>query len=141
MKKISPRRLIASRINPYGPVQGAEEGAVTAEFAVALPAVTAVLALCLGAVATGTAQIQLEDTVRVAARAAARGDSEESIRQGADRSSRGASLNITRDGDTVTVQAQRQAPGVIGSITGWVLSAQATTTVEVAGGEEEGDHE
>ena len=37
----------------------AEHGAVTAEFAVVLPGVTLVLALCLGAVATGAAQVRL----------------------------------------------------------------------------------
>jgi len=46
----------------------AEHGAVTAEFAVVLPGVTLVLALCLGAVATGAAQVRLEDAARVAAR-------------------------------------------------------------------------
>ena len=35
----------------------AEEGVITAEFAVALPAVTVVLALCLGAASTGVAQL------------------------------------------------------------------------------------
>ena len=61
-----------------------ELGAVTAEFAVALPAVTAVLALCLGAASTGVAQVKLEESARAAARAAARGDSEAEIR-GAER--------------------------------------------------------
>jgi len=45
-----------------------ELGAVTAEFAVALPAVTAVLALCLGAASTGVAQVKLEESARAAAR-------------------------------------------------------------------------
>lgn len=36
----------------------AEEGVITAEFAVALPAVTVVLALCLGAASTGVAQLR-----------------------------------------------------------------------------------
>jgi len=44
-----------------------ELGAVTAEFAVALPAVTAVLALCLGAASTGVAQVKLEESARAAA--------------------------------------------------------------------------
>ena len=51
-----------------------DEGAVTAEFAVALPAVIAVLALCLSAAAVGIAQSRLEESSRVAARAFARGD-------------------------------------------------------------------
>jgi len=51
-----------------------DEGAVTAEFAVALPAVIAVLAICLSAAAVGIAQSRLEESSRVAARAFARGD-------------------------------------------------------------------
>ena len=47
-----------------------ELGSVTAEFAVALPAVTAVLALCLGAASTGVAQVKLEESARAAARRA-----------------------------------------------------------------------
>ena len=39
-----------------------DEGAVTAEFAVALPAVIAVLALCLSAAAVGIAQSRLEES-------------------------------------------------------------------------------
>ena len=50
-----------------------EEGVITAEFAVALPAVTVVLALCLGAASTGVAQLKVEESARTAARAAARG--------------------------------------------------------------------
>ena len=50
----------------------AEEGVITAEFAVALPAVTVVLALCLGAASTGVAQLKVEESARTAARAAAR---------------------------------------------------------------------
>ncbi len=48
----------------------AEEGVITAEFAVALPAVTVVLALCLGAASTGVAQLKVEESARTAARAA-----------------------------------------------------------------------
>ena len=64
----------------------AEEGVITAEFAVALPAVTVVLALCLGAASTGVAQLKVEESARTAARAAARGDSEvQPHRPGAER--------------------------------------------------------
>ena len=63
----------------------AEEGVITAEFAVALPAVTVVLALCLGAASTGIAQLKVEESARTAARAAARGDSEAQIRSSVSR--------------------------------------------------------
>lgn len=109
-----------------------ELGAVTAEFAVMLPAVTAVLALCLGAVSTGTAQVRLEETARVSARAAARGDSAERIRQIAASTDREATVSITRDSGTVHISAERKAPGMVGATTGWMLHAQATASIEGA---------
>ena len=104
--------------------------AVTAEFAVVLPGVTLVLALCLGAVATGAAQVRLEDAARVAARAAARGDTEASIHTAVSQTDRDAAVSIAREGNTVRVSAERKAPGVIGATTGWTLRAQATASVE-----------
>jgi hypothetical protein len=97
---------------------------------VVLPGVTLVLALCLGAVATGAAQVRLEDAARVAARAAARGDAEASIHAAVSQTDRDAAVSIAREGNTVRVSAERKAPGVIGATTGWTLRAQATASVE-----------
>ena len=47
---------------------------VTAELAVAIPAVVLVLAMCLAGVTAGIDQIRCVDAARVAARSAARGD-------------------------------------------------------------------
>jgi hypothetical protein len=47
---------------------------VTAEFAVALPAVLLCLALCLGAVQVAVQQVRLSDAAAVAARLLGRGD-------------------------------------------------------------------
>jgi hypothetical protein len=47
---------------------------VTAEFAVALPAVIVVLACCLGAVQVASQQVRLSDAAADAARTLARGD-------------------------------------------------------------------
>jgi hypothetical protein len=51
-----------------------ERGTVTAEFAVALPAVLLVLAACLGGLRLGADQLRLIDAAAVAARSAARGE-------------------------------------------------------------------
>ena len=126
----------------------AEEGVITAEFAVALPAVTVVLALCLGAASTGVAQLKVEESARTAARAAARGDSEAQIRSAVSRIDPAQSVQIsvspddaaaTGEGRTrqVHVRVSRPAPGVIGSATGWVLRADAHARVESGTGSEE----
>ena len=123
----------------------AEEGVITAEFAVALPAVTVVLALCLGAASTGIAQLKVEESARTAARAAARGDSEAQIRSAVSRIDPSQSVQISVSPDDVAamgegrarqvhVRVSRPAPGVIGSATGWVLRADAHARVEGNGG-------
>ncbi|WP_314682025.1 TadE family type IV pilus minor pilin [Rothia mucilaginosa] len=123
---------------------------ITAEFAVALPAVTVVLALCLGAASTGVAQLKVEESARTAARAAARGDSEAQIRSAVSRIDPVQSVQISVSPDDaaaaeegegrarqVHVRVSRPAPGVIGSATGWVLRADAHARVEGGGGSEE----
>lgn len=126
----------------------AEEGVITAEFAVALPAVTVVLALCLGAASTGVAQLKVEESARTAARAAARGDSEVQIRSAVSRIDPAQSVQISVSPDDVAaaeegrarqvhVRVSRPAPGVIGSATGWVLRADAHARVEGNGGTQE----
>lgn len=127
----------------------AEEGVITAEFAVALPAVTVVLALCLGAASTGVAQLKVEESARTAARAAARGDSEAQIRSAVSRIDPAQSVQISVSPDAVVTEAgrarevhvrvSRPAPGVIGSATGWVLRADAHARVE-SGGENEAEN-
>ena len=126
----------------------AEEGVITAEFAVALPAVTVVLALCLGAASTGVAQLKVEESARTAARAAARGDSEAQIRSAVSRIDPAQSVQISVSPDDVVVteagrarevhvRVSRPAPGVIGSATGWVLRADAHARIESGTGSEE----
>ncbi|MHC2186399.1 hypothetical protein ACVLV4_002057 [Rathayibacter agropyri] len=51
-----------------------EEGSATAELALVLPAVVAVLALCLGSVASAAQYVRLIDAAADGARSAARGD-------------------------------------------------------------------
>lgn len=126
----------------------AEEGVITAEFAVALPAVTVVLALCLGAASTGVAQLKVEESARTAARAAARGDSEAQIRSAVSRidSVQSVQISVSPDDAAVTeagrarevhVRVSRPAPGMIGSATGWVLRADAHARVEGGAGTQE----
>ena len=132
----------------------AEEGVITAEFAVALPAVTVVLALCLGAASTGVAQLKVEESARTAARAAARGDSEAQIRSAVSRIDPAQSVQISVSPNDATaaevgegrarqvhVRVSRPAPGVIGSATGWVLRADAHARVEGGAGSEESTRE
>ncbi|MEX3610419.1 TadE family type IV pilus minor pilin [Rothia sp. LK2588] len=115
-------------------VDSAERGAVTAEFAVALPAVVLVLALLLSSAACGIVQVRLEESARLAARAMARGDDPARVQAIAHEVSPEAVVQTgsraEATGNLATVTCSRPAPGVIGKATGWRLTATATAPVE-----------
>jgi hypothetical protein len=76
-----------------------EAGSVTAEFAVGLPAVVVVLALCLGGIQTVGQQLRLMDAAADAARLVARGDGEDAARGHVGRAVGAASFAVSTDGD------------------------------------------
>jgi hypothetical protein len=81
-----------------------ERGHVTAEAAVALPALVLALAAGLWAVAVVTAQLACVDAARAGARAAARGEPAEAVRQEVLRAAPShASASITRENDLAKV--------------------------------------
>ena len=151
LRRTRPAGKVGTEPAPSTPRKSpAEEGVITAEFAVALPAVTVVLALCLGAASTGVAQLKVEESARTAARAAARGDSEAQIRSAVSRIDPAQSVQISVSPNDATaaevgegrtrqvhVRVSRPVPGVIGSATGWVLRADAHARVEGGTGSEE----
>lgn len=57
----------------------AERGSVAAEFAVAMPAVVIVLAMCVGAVVSASTSVRVQDAAGEAARLSARGDAPEAV--------------------------------------------------------------
>ncbi|PZE85036.1 pilus assembly protein [Curtobacterium sp. MCBD17_032] len=89
-----------------GPAVG-ERGAVTAEFAVALPVVAVVLAVGVGGVAVVDAQGRLQAAAVTAARAIGRGDDAAGRR--ALRTAGAASVRVVRPSGLVCVHAARAA--------------------------------
>ncbi|WP_244259395.1 TadE family type IV pilus minor pilin [Rathayibacter sp. VKM Ac-2759] len=88
------------------------EGSATAEFAVVLPAVVVVLALCLGSVAASAQYVRLVDAAADGARSAARGD--EAARP-VHRVDAAASVGVAEDDGLVCVSVEaslRPLPGV-----------------------------
>jgi Flp pilus assembly protein TadG len=86
-----------------GPARDA--GMVTAELAVALPALVLVLALALGVLAVGTARLRCADAARAAVRLAARGESPDAVRTAAERIATGdVTVRVTGTGADVTVE-------------------------------------
>ena len=81
-----------------------ERGSVSAEFAVAMPAVILCLALCIGGVQAAAQQLHLIDAAAIAARALGRGDQ---VPAGAIPD--GARQQIERQGGLICVQVTTQS--------------------------------
>ncbi len=79
---------------------GGERGSVTAEFAVALPALVLVLAACLSGIAVTGQQLRLQDAAALAARTLARGSPPEPL---VARLLPGARVSSEADGDLACV--------------------------------------
>lgn len=111
---------------------GAEDGAVTAEFAVALPAVVLVLVAVLLVAMAGTAQLRVADAARAGARAAAAGESDARVEEVARRvGGEGLAVSVLRADPWVTVQVRAPVAG------GWFASGlsargEATAWLESA---------
>ncbi|MFJ6538495.1 TadE family type IV pilus minor pilin [Paenarthrobacter sp. NPDC091711] len=104
---------------------------MTAEFAVALPAVVLLLAFLLAGGAAGITQLRLEDAVRAGARALARGEDAGSV-DGIVKRLAGESVasSLTDDGEWVTVTVSSPVGGALGPMIPWTLKASASARAE-----------
>jgi Flp pilus assembly protein TadG len=110
---------------------GNAHGAVTAEFAVALPAVLLLLALLLAGASAGVTQLRLEEAARAGARALARGEDPSAV-QGIVRTLAGtsATASVAADGEWLSVTVADRVGGPLGATVPWTLTAKATTRSE-----------
>jgi Flp pilus assembly protein TadG len=119
---------------PGRPGPGNARGAVTAEFAVALPAVLLLLALLLAGAAAGATQLRLEEAALAGARALARGESPAAAEAIVSRlAGASATAALAADGEWVSVTVADRVAGPLGSTVPWTLTARATTRSETAG--------
>ncbi|GGB26656.1 hypothetical protein GCM10011492_16140 [Flexivirga endophytica] len=107
---------------------------VTAELAATIPALIFVLLVAVNAVMIGINQVRCVDAARVAARAAARGDSAAAVRQvGARAGPSGSTVLVAGGGEEVTVTVTAPVPGPFGWLVGGApLRSVVTTPVESA---------
>ena len=109
-------------------------GAVTAEFAVALPAVLLLLALLLAGSAAGVTQLRLEEAARAGARALARGQDAAAVDVIVRRlAGSSAASAVASDGGWLSVTVSGKVPGAVGSLLPWTLTARAWTRGETSG--------
>lgn len=101
-------------------------GAVTAEFAVALPAVVLLLGLLLTGAAAGLTQLRLEEAARAGARALARGEDPAGagaiVRKLAGDSARST---VVSNGAWLGITVSATVDGGAGSLVPWTLTATA----------------
>ena len=93
-----------------------DRGSVTAEFAVALPAIAIVLAACLASVQLVAHQVRLTDAAADAARALGRGESRAVAGAIADRVAGGASLAVSVDEPFVCATLTTPGAGLLAAI-------------------------
>lgn len=109
-------------------VARAERGSATAEFAVLIPAVCLVLALCLSALQLATSQLQVHDAAALAARTAGRGGDPTAV---VSTMIPGASIHSERRGNLLCVHVDT-ASAPIASLLGF--SKITATSCALAGG-------
>lgn len=107
---------------------------VTAELAATIPALIFVLLIAVNAVMIGINQVRCVDAARVAARAAARGDSASAVQEvGARAGPSGSTVAVAGGGAgaEVTVTVTAPVPGPFGWLVGGKpLQSEITTPVE-----------
>lgn len=110
-----------------------QRGSVTAEFAVVLPALTALLAVLLLAVAAGMLQVRLEEGAQAGARALARGESHAQVVATVTRlAGPETAVALADSGDFVTVSVNGRVKGVLAYLVPWTQTARATARREAA---------
>ncbi len=108
-----------------------QRGAVTAEVAVALPALVVLLALVLGTAHLGTVQLRLEEAARAGAREAMRGEGDASVRGTVERlAGQDASVEVTSGAGWTTVEVRSGVEGPVVGLLDLELSASASGKVE-----------
>ncbi|MHA7189068.1 TadE family type IV pilus minor pilin [Arthrobacter sp. MDT2-16] len=105
----------------------AQQGSVTAEVAVVLPALVLLLALLLGTAHVGTVQLRLEEAARAGAREVMRGESNASVEQTVQRlAGRGASARVVSGSGWATVEVRSRVEGPFVELMGIELHASAS---------------
>ncbi|MCD5347896.1 TadE family type IV pilus minor pilin [Agromyces sp. H3Y2-19a] len=89
---------------------------MTAEFAVALPAIALVLAACLGAVQLAAQQVRLTDAAADAARALGRGEDAGRARTIASHVAGDVAIEVSHDGDIVCALLSSSGAGLLAAV-------------------------
>ncbi len=106
---------------------------VTAELAVAIPALVSVLALALTGISLGISQVVVVDAARIGARAAARGESVEQVVATVHQTAPSAGVVVTTEGEWVRVTVRLSAPQLMFRLGLPAPQSTAVAVIEDAG--------
>jgi Flp pilus assembly protein TadG len=128
-----PPSPVARESRTHSSRRAKSRGAVTAEFAVAMPAVLMLLTMLLAGSAAGVTQLRLEEAARAGARALARGEDPAAI-DGIVRKLAGGSASsvVESGGDWLSVTVSVRLAGPLGTVVPWTLTAKAEARAETA---------
>ncbi|MCZ7458855.1 TadE family type IV pilus minor pilin [Streptomyces sp. WMMC940] len=119
-----------------GSCRGADRGSVTAEAAVAVPALVVFTMALVWALMAASAQIQCVDAARAGARAAARSEPEAAALSAARSAApAGSKISLGRDGDLWRVRVESASPGPAAAALTLTAEAVALAEDAVGGGE------
>lgn len=110
-------------------VHAGERGSVTAELALAVPAVVLVLLLGAGALGAASRQVALQDATADAARLLGRGEDEGAAAHAVSAAVPGASMSSSTSGDLVCVSAETDF-----TVGGFVRVGVRASSCALAGG-------
>lgn len=105
-----------------------DRGSITAEFAVAMPAVVLLLMTILTAISAVMTKLECVDAARQAARAEARGESGTAVGERA--APGGAHVTVTDDGATIKATVRAGVPPLGGLVPGLTVSGTAVAEPE-----------
>lgn len=108
-------------------------GSVTAEFAVAVPAVIVLLGILLSAGSAAMCQVRVEEAARAGARVIARGEGPDAVAQEIARvAGSEAEHAVDSSAGVVTVRVTAAVPGPVAAAAGLTATARASLSVEGA---------
>lgn len=130
LPRVQPR--VGRRAERPGPDEhaGSDRGSVTAELALALPALVVVLSALLGGIGAGVAQVRCVDAARDGARELARGEGASSLTAVVAATAPGASVTFAAVPGKVTVLVEQEVE-LAGLGTGWTVRGRAVALTEI----------
>lgn len=129
MRSLSSSRRDRSCCARAGDAHSYERGSAVIEAAVAIPALIAITLALLWVISLGVTHVRVDEAAYSAARLAARGVSEDSVRLAVQSRLAGAEIEMTGDAETVSITVTDYAFADVPILRGFTTPVSATAVV------------